>query len=635
MRDLNLSPPRPPGRGHKPPGLARRALVALAVSALLPIWGALGPPRVRAAGAKVDIDVGITAGMADITNLAVSPGAATGTLILSWTEPDGKGLVLPTAYDIRVSTAGEIINNGQFDAALPLSSFTSTSPPTPGPGGGLASLTVTGLAPSLDYCFAIREHDSNSPEEIGAWIRNAHTGWNVGNCAYPTAPIASPANPTATAGLETTILSWNAPSPLPANLAYYGIYRSTQAASGFVNLATTTATGFTDEIAAGALPLPNTFYYYVVSVSTSGGQSAPTPTVSTSPYTLPPMEPLGLNVSTTATSVTLSWSPTTRFGDGTPFYNPAAPKPYELEGYVVIRSTELCSGQQVVLSTQTIGAASFTDVTNGDFYFYQIKSSNTLSVSTNTLVLSSLGDVHLFLDDCVSQMMLTQAQNNELSAARNGLGGDIQIARSFRPQDTGNGIVASAEFVPMLNGSTPLPDFTFSSPVSVILHYDTSNGQPLLQSVSTLGPGDLGLYWFNGEQFYKVYGQVDTYTQTVLIQSPNPGIYQIRSLERTQSGPVFDVSNVLNRVITPNGDGKNDDFIVIYDPGPNNVVPSGRIYDLKGHYIANMKVAGTGVPNTITWDGKATNGRVVSGGVYVYAIAGGGQNFTGTVIVAR
>lgn len=635
MRDQNLSPPRPPGRGSREPGLIRKALVALAVSALSPIWGALGPPRARAAGAKVDIDIGITAGMADITNLAVSPGAATGTVVLSWTEPDGKGLVLPTAYDIRVSTAGEINNNSDFNAALSISSFSATPPPTPGAGGSPASLTVTGLTPSLDYCFAMREHDSNSPEAIGAWVRNTATGWNVDNCAYPTAPIASPTNPTAAAGLETAALAWHAPSPLPASLAYYEIYRSTQAAAGFVSLATTTATSFTDEIAAGSLSLPNTFYYYVVSVSTSGGQSAPTATVSTAPYTLPPMEPLGLSISTNATSVTFSWSPTTRFGDGTSFYNAASPKPYELQGYVVIRSTELCGGQQVVLSTQTIGASSFTDVTNGGFYFYQIKSTNTLSASTNTLVVSSLGDVHLFLDDCVSQMMLTQAQNDELLAAHNGLGGDIQIASSFRPQDTGNGIAASAEFIPMLNGSTPLPDFTFSSPVSIILHYDTSNGQPVLQSVSTLGPGDLGLYWFNGEQFYKVYGQVDTVTQTVLIQSPNPGIYQIRTLERTQSGPVFDVSNVLNRVITPNGDGKNDDFIVIYDPGPNNVVPSGRIYDLKGHYVANMKVAGTGVPNTITWDGKSTNGRVVSGGVYVYAIAGGGKNFTGTVIVAR
>ena len=635
MRILSLSPPRPPGRGRKPPGVLRKVLVALAITALLPLWGALGPPRASAAGARMDIDVGISAGIADIKNLAASPGAATGTVVLSWTEPDGKGLVLPTAYDIRVSTTGEIGNNTDFDAALPLSSFSAVSLPAPGIGGSLAALTVTALTPGPDYCFAIRERDSSSPEEIGAWVRNTQTGWNANNCAYPTAPIAAPTNLAATAGLEKSILSWQAPSPLPTGLAYYGVYRSTQASAGFVNLATTTATSFTDEIAAGSLPLPDTFYYYVVSVSTSGGQSAPTPAVSASPYTLPPMEPLGLNVSYTSTTVTIAWSPTTHFGDGTPFYHPASPRPYELEGYVITRSTELCNGQQVVLSTETTDVASFTDVTNGGFYYYQIKSTNTLSASTATVVVSSLGDVHLFLDDCVSEMMLTQTQSLQLSATHNNLGGDVQIERSFRPQDTGNGIVTSAEFIPILNGTTPLPDFTFSSPASVILHYDASNGRPVLQSVSTMGPDDLGLYWFNGQQYYKVYGQVDSVTQTVFVQSPNPGIYQIRTLARVSQGPVFDVSNVLNRVITPNGDGKNDDFIVIYDPGPNKDVPSGRIYDLKGHYIADMKVAGTGVPNTITWNGKATNGRVVSNGVYVYAITGGGKNFTGTVVVAR
>ena len=109
------------------------------------------------------------------------------------------------------------------------------------------------------------------------------------------------------------------------------------------------------------------------------------------------------------------------------------------------------------------------------------------------------------------------------------------------------------------------------------------------------------------------------------------GIFQIRPLLRS-NGAVFDISNLSSRVITPNGDGLNDIVIFTYDPGPNNVVATGRIYDLKGMFVANM-TQGL-VPNTMTWDGQM-NGKYVTSGVYVYEIKGDGKTFTGTIVVAR
>jgi gliding motility-associated-like protein len=139
------------------------------------------------------------------------------------------------------------------------------------------------------------------------------------------------------------------------------------------------------------------------------------------------------------------------------------------------------------------------------------------------------------------------------------------------------------------------------------------------------------MFWNNGQEFKKLYGQVDTVGQTVIVQTPNVGVFQIRSQLRA-AGAVFDASNVYSRVITPNGDGLNDTFIVGYDPGPNSVTPSGRIYDLRGAVVSEMKPGL--VPNTIVWDGRR-NGRAVTSGVYVYQIKGDGKTFNGTVVVGR
>jgi gliding motility-associated-like protein len=128
-----------------------------------------------------------------------------------------------------------------------------------------------------------------------------------------------------------------------------------------------------------------------------------------------------------------------------------------------------------------------------------------------------------------------------------------------------------------------------------------------------------------------MYGKIDPIAQTITVDSPNMGIYQIRALARA-SGAVFDLSNLSSRVITPNDDGRNDTLIFTYDPGPRNVQPTGKIYDLRGAVVAEM-TPGL-VPNTLTWNGRM-NGQSVTSGIYVYKIVGDGKTFTGTIVVSR
>ncbi|MBI5243870.1 MAG: hypothetical protein HY922_09360 [Elusimicrobia bacterium] len=117
----------------------------------------------------------------------------------------------------------------------------------------------------------------------------------------------------------------------------------------------------------------------------------------------------------------------------------------------------------------------------------------------------------------------------------------------------------------------------------------------------------------------------------------------------------FQFLGALVRVITPNGDGKNDVAILCAN-NPKDSGVSATIYDLRGRRAAGMahiRDAGGGVAgahkacrdkyppssspiqiDVLQWDGTI-NGRAAAGGVYLYRIQAEDSTLTGTVAVAR
>lgn len=774
--------------------------------------------------AQLNIDVSIQA-IGNIGDLTAVPGASTGTISLSWTEPYHAAGVAPYSYDVRASTVGQIANDLVFSTSPLLSAFSPSVPPSPGPGGGSAGFVVSGLTPGVTYFFAIREKDSTTFEDD--WIRSLSPPLNVNNFAVattttPAAPsggevtavtvssvtaawtaspgatdymlvastsaaspptliaassstlsstatvsglaadttyflfvsacgsgcssyaalgstitwaepavglsttavssatvalawgpdgnpanasylveqstdgvtysgvqtssvpaasvvgltgggtyyfevvavngagvqaapsnvvrVVTPAGPvpstptglTASGGLLSASVTWNAlpPALQGQGLQEYRLLRSTNAGFGYVQIATTTGIAYMDKpLAAGV-----TVYYEIVARDIGNTDSSPSAAVSAVPFTELPMEPLGVTAVPSSTTVTIAWSPTSRFFDGTPFLTTGTPTADELMGYSVYRSTDLCSPNYVQLSTLPISSASLTDNNGGMNYYYRLFSFNSVGLSSNPVTISALGEFDYLMDDCATRLVLDNQSESTLNAATNGVG-DIRILRSRRPQDVGNGIFQSAEWEASYNGSTPIKNYALPKPAQIVLAFSELNGAPVPstaptggfapQGVPAAGPSasvsDLGMYWFNGLTYVKMYGKIDPVGQTVSVDSPNLGIYQIRAQARA-AGAVFDISNLSSRVITPNGDGLNDTLIFTYDPGPNNVVPAGQIFDLRGAFVANM-TPGL-VPNTLTWNGFM-NGLPVHSGVYVYRITGDGKVFSGTIVVAR
>lgn len=443
----------------------------------------------------------------------------------------------------------------------------------------------------------------------------------------PVGPVPfAPTGVAATAVLLGVDVSWDAlpPAGVGAGLLFYRVSRSTNAGFGFVSYTTTTAISFRDR----PLTLGDT-YYYKISARDIGQTEGPlSATVGAFPFTLVPMEPLGVNIVPAPLSVAMSWSTTTRYGDGNVFISTAAPLADELLGYAIYRSSEACAPSFVNISSQV--ATTLVDVTGGQNFYYRIHSYNTLGLSTSAVTLSTLGERSYFIDDCVSRVVLDNATAITLNANTNGLG-DIRLDRRRIAEDVHDGVFQSVAFRPMRDGVTELTNYPLPIPVRIILHFETLNGGPIPEPPSGVTAKNLGMFWYNGSEFKKVYGVIDPITQTMTVESPNLGMYQIRALARAD-GTVFDGSNISGRAITPNGDGLNDLVIFSYDPGPRNETVTGRIFDVTGAFVADM-TSGR-VPNTLVWDGRA-NGRVVGSGAYVYRIQGGGKTYAGTLVVAR
>jgi hypothetical protein len=99
----------------------------------------------------------------------------------------------------------------------------------------------------------------------------------------------------------------------------------------------------------------------------------------------------------------------------------------------------------------------------------------------------------------------------------------------------------------------------------------------------------------------------------------------------------------LRRVVSPNGDGKNDQAVFCFD-NPERLAVAGSVYTLLGSHVADFgqeqrgasacAAATIGGTNFMTWDGKA-GGVVVRSGVYIYKLRAEGTSFTGTLLVVR
>jgi len=104
-------------------------------------------------------------------------------------------------------------------------------------------------------------------------------------------------------------------------------------------------------------------------------------------------------------------------------------------------------------------------------------------------------------------------------------------------------------------------------------------------------------------------------------------------LPASQSFGNLSLTDVKPRVITPNGDSKNDAVYFQFDGALSGLPVESGVYDINGAKIGSLVFNED--ETALLWDGKDEQGKVVPSGIYVYSIKIGKNMATGTVVVAR
>ena len=305
--------------------------------------------------------------------------------------------------------------------------------------------------------------------------------------------------------------------------------------------------------------------------------------------------------------------------DGSRFRSAA--EPLELARYDIYRATGVVRSSWTLVDSVPIASSSVTvAVPDADsVYYYKVVSMDSLGITVPAMVVDTDRNLYAVAPDQISRLKIRADMTGALQPGGNPSGGPLFVSAVERSQDEGGKVVRSISFEPVQAPSgAPLEKFKLETPgMDVTLHYETVNGKvaagrpsesaavssALTPSVSVNNAAtSLGSYWFNGKDYIKMFGIVDTSNQTVTVQTALPGTYQIRSLARSD-GVSFDVREMSNKVITPNGDGLNDYTVFTLD-NPRDSALTGKIFDLTGAFVSDMR-PGTQIADTLTWDGKA------------------------------
>lgn len=326
--------------------------------------------------------------------------------------------------------------------------------------------------------------------------------------------------------------------------------------------------------------------------------------------------------------ITISWCKVEKSTDGT--------KATDLSHYTLYRSTSI-GGTWTAWSIDK-NVTSTTTYTGGEVYYYWLTAHDFSSnVSEPSAVVSSNGEV-IFFDpsDPKTRITIPDAKDSILYKENNSYGEDVffDIVR-LKIEETGK-VYKSFTFIPKgVDSDSVIVGFVFSRAImNIQISYSVdSNGyiksSPAMAPIKAdKAPNSLALFWFNGVEWIKVGGDVDTAEQTVSIRTKKGGQYQLR---QSMKSAKFTLNNIYPRIFTPNDDGWNDVVNFVYEGNDDGI--TGKIFDINGAFVADMARGDT--IYSLKWNGKNSSNEAVSSGIYIYQIEADGRVINGTIVVAK
>ncbi|MBI3548152.1 MAG: gliding motility-associated C-terminal domain-containing protein [Elusimicrobia bacterium] len=492
--------------------------------------------------------------------------------------------------------------------------------------GAASTLTVTGLSANTNYFYRLGSLNWNlTPDYVDL----------QGNAVFAEAVKLN-----GQTGFRRSLLSWDAlPSTGACAVVSYNIYRSTTVGQFSTVTINSTATYVVD----GNVLAGTTYFYQLAGVFASGQETPGSTATLVFVHSAPPLPPFGLEISSyTPTSIALSWKPVPAYVNRVNFDSYIAPRNDEVLNYAVYRATAPTGAMWNLLAKLSSTTWNWTDVASGPQYFYRVIAENVSDTSYQSIVVSQANQTaYAVAPDDKSYLSLSRGEMTSLAGAGTDPSSAYLLSVSNHPEALTGNVLKSIEVQPMRGGLELASTRQLSEMALLQMHYDqNAAGQVQLSAAGgrpqAAMPGQLSVFWYNGQKWLQLYGTLDARNQVVSVQVKNFGRYELRAVDRAVTFNV-DPGGITNKFITPNGDGKNDNAVVTFANNSCSEV-TGKIYDMKGAFVSSMSQgpiqASPGCLLSLAWDGQA-GGRAVPGGVYVYQIEGEGKTFNGTFVVIR
>ncbi len=465
----------------------------------------------------------------------------------------------------------------------------------------------------------------------------------AGKLAYFPPPATVPDLNVVTVSSSQVRISWTAPSaditrlagPVDAYVLRYtttAFIASDQAFSNSISYAQAWT-----PLAAGAAETrvlegfnPGTTYYF--SIEALNDQSLLSEVSNpAAAYALVPLAPMNFQAVRSGLTMRMSWIPPAGYQNRIPFDNRFSPAyPYEVRGYQIFKATAPAGSDWQFLAEVSSDTFSWNDpVPEGDEYYYYARAVNQAGASLPSYARDTLsGSLYFLAPDNQSLLEVPAAGTSAFFDASGDPMKTYSVEITTHPEDLGGRVVKSVQFRAYRAGLQADDSFKLQTKGVLKLYY-AKTGTTITPSAATDAKA-VSMYFHNGSRWLQMFGSVNDTARSVQLETTLLGRYQLRTSERS-GGFSADQSGLTNRLITPNGDGKNDTMVFIFD-NPQDQEVKGRIYDLRGALVAKMKPGPIG--NSVIWDAKA-GGQAVPGGVYIYQIESGGTVYNGTVAVIR
>ncbi|MBT9175176.1 MAG: hypothetical protein DDT22_00850 [candidate division WS2 bacterium] len=362
-----------------------------------------------------------------------------------------------------------------------------------------------------------------------------------------------------------------------------------------------------------------TYYYRLFGFNGNGVITEPTGIISVMTDVvvdiMPPFRPTGVSGQFVGNMFVIKW--------GKVRYNEDLTNITDLNGYFVYRSSAI-DGKYVKLTPQPLKTEEFADAAVGKIHYYVIKAVDIYSNKSlpsmilcskslpTTIILSEKKDLTVELPGAIPE-------NSTINIAEVPEEKKGRVLKSF---------AITIQDIKTRKEITPSRGAHFN----VSFNYAIGNIAGAPQFATSFNK-DYAIYWFNGAQWLKLGGVVNKNNKTISIGASVLGKFQLRLTARSQFS--VDKNQVYPKIITPNGDGKNDFLTIIFD-GPAGIEEkvTAFIYDNFGRYVAKLDKRGL-TTTSLRWDGVDDDNNVVPSGIYIYQLEAEGKIINGTVVVSR